>query len=182
MAACCLEQATYWDARARADEQRKQLPSSAFTATETLLGDPGDPRLRVWDYYTPDYNCPLLKQRVGRLGDGGKWVCGMRSSMLQTAGCLVYSLGSKGDTSFEDDMMNSTACDVHTFDPTLSPEALKVVQSKDKLHFHPVGEPLVSSCVECVDVHAWVFRIQTVLDALAWCRCGRPRGPRLLPF
>ncbi len=99
----------------------------------------------------------------------------------------VYSIGSNGDTNFEEAMLNSTACDVHTFDPTLGPQAMAAVQrvvvgSKDKLHFHPVGEPLVSSCVECVDVHAWVFRIQTGLDALAWCRCGRPRGPRLLPF
>ena len=49
--------------------------------------------------------------RAGRIGDGGKWVCGMR--MLQEMRhCLVYSLGSQGDTSFEDEFLERTACEV----------------------------------------------------------------------
>ena len=150
--AYCIEQAIYWEARELADEQRQQLPDWVFTGGQTKLGE----YIRIWDYFTPDYNCPLLKQRVGRIGDGGKWVCGLRSSMLQTPGCLVYSLGSDGDTSFEDGMINRTACDVHTFDPTLSQEKLAVVQSRDKLHFYPVGEPLLSSCVYHLYAHGWV--------------------------
>ena len=30
----------------------------------------------VWDYFAPDYICPDA-ERVGRLGDGGKWICGV---------------------------------------------------------------------------------------------------------
>ena len=137
------EQAIYWEARALADEQRQQLPDWALTGTATNLGG----ETRIWDYYTPDYNCPLLKQRVGRLGDGGKWVCGLKSNLLQTPGCLVYSLGSAGDTSFEEIIINKTACEVHTFDPTLSPEMETAVQSKDKLHFYPIGALRVFSHV-----------------------------------
>ena len=70
---------------------------------------------RIWDYFTPDYNCPLLKERVGRIGDGGKWVCGLRSNVMHGRRCLVYSLGSAGDTSFEDALLSSTGCEVHTF-------------------------------------------------------------------
>ena len=132
------DQAIYWEARARSDQRKQQLPDYAdkgFQRSATNLG--GD--TRIWDYYTPDYNCPLLKERVGRIGDGGKWVCGVKSNLLQTAGCLVYSLGSAGDTSFEDAMMQSTVCEVHTFDPTLPSEVQAAVQSNQKLHFHNIG-------------------------------------------
>ena len=38
-------------------------------------------------------------------------MCGMR--MLQEMRhCLVYSLGSQGDTSFEDEFLERTACEV----------------------------------------------------------------------
>lgn len=33
-------------------------------------------------------------------GDNGKWLCGVRS-LLQRPGCIVYSVGSNGDVSFE---------------------------------------------------------------------------------
>lgn len=31
----------------------------------------------IWDFIPPTWNCPHDTQRVGRFGDGGKWVCGM---------------------------------------------------------------------------------------------------------
>ena len=80
----------------------------------------------------------------------------------------VYSIGSNGDTNFEEAMLNSTACDVHTFDPTLGPQAMAAVQrvvvgSKDKLHFHPVGAAPACS--------------HHVLSAgCACCACRRLRG------
>ena len=33
--------------------------------------------LVLWDYFPASWSCPHDVQRVGRLGDGGKWVCGM---------------------------------------------------------------------------------------------------------
>lgn len=27
----------------------------------------------VWDFFPPAFNCPHEMERVGRLGDGGKW-------------------------------------------------------------------------------------------------------------
>ena len=53
----------------------------------------------------------VIMHCAGRIGDGGKWVCGMR--MLQEMKhCLVYSLGSQGDTSFEDEFLDRTICEV----------------------------------------------------------------------
>lgn len=56
-------------------------------------------------------NQPL--RRVGSNADGGKILCDV--SRLETP-CVIYSLGSQGDYSFEREMLNLTRCDVHTFD------------------------------------------------------------------
>lgn len=47
------------------------------------------------------------------VGDGGKWVCGLRY-LLQGRSCLVYSLGSAGDTSFEMEILSKTSCQVQS--------------------------------------------------------------------
>ncbi|MDI1488011.1 MAG: hypothetical protein OHK93_007285 [Ramalina farinacea] len=31
----------------------------------------------VWDFFNPSYTCPWDMERIGQLGDGGKWVCGL---------------------------------------------------------------------------------------------------------
>lgn len=126
---------SYWEARDKAQAEREKLPASAFTIAVTDLGD----LRRIWDFYTPDYNCPLMKERIGRLGDGGKWLCGVRA-LLEDRPCLVYSLGSAGDTSFERDILNRTSCQVHTFDPTLSADTQKAMQAAlPEMHFHAIG-------------------------------------------
>ncbi len=126
---------SYWQARKRAQKERDALPESAFTTPNTDLGG----FRRIWDFYTPDYNCPLLKERVGRLGDGGKWVCGMRA-LLEDRPCMIFSLGSAGDISFESELLNRTSCEVHTFDPTLSQETEEaMLAALPDLHFHAVG-------------------------------------------
>ena len=102
----------------------------------------------VWDYFTPDYICPDA-ERVGRLGDGGKWICGVdtigvgderggeggeggngggesggesgkKSGRGRDAGdCLVYAYGVRQDVSFERELHKRTGCRVHAFDPTV---------------------------------------------------------------
>ena len=46
------------------------------------------------------YRCPAVMEKLGKLSDGGKWVCGV-DAFLRRPGCVVYSFGSNGDTSFE---------------------------------------------------------------------------------
>ena len=94
----------------------------------------------IWDFFPPNYNCPL-KERFGRqarIGDGGKWVCGVET-LMQRPGCVVYSFGSNGDTEFEKAVLATTQCEVHVFDPTLSVEALAKLRKLPKIHFHPIG-------------------------------------------
>ena len=80
----------------------------------------------VWDFFPATWTCPHDFQRVGRLGDGGKWVCGMsiyesipvpkpvsaeivevRQAAIQAAeqGLVVYSFGINGESSFEAEML-----------------------------------------------------------------------------
>lgn len=93
-----------------------------------------------WDYFLPAYNCPL-KEKIGidrQLGDNGKWLCGVRT-LLKKDHCVVYSFGSNGETTFEQDLLRKTKCDVHVFDPTLSPEVQKQVSSIKGVTLHNYG-------------------------------------------
>ena len=47
---------------------------------------------------------------------GGKLVC---PSLLSVPACVVYSLGSRLDYSFEEDILKRTPCQVVTFDCTV---------------------------------------------------------------
>lgn len=80
--------------------------------------------------------------RVGRFGDGGKWLC---DPQHLKPGAVVYSFGVGDDISFDVDMAGLFGCEVHAFDPAPS-----VKQSfpnyqpgqavgKGKFWYHPVG-------------------------------------------
>jgi hypothetical protein len=47
----------------------------------------------VGDFFTPAFQCPHQLQRIGTLGDGGKWVCGMER-IEDKQGCVIYSVGA----------------------------------------------------------------------------------------
>ena len=58
--------------------------------------------INLWDLYPPTANC-LDLVRLGKIGDGGKWVCGMgRSHPLPR---VVMSFGVSDDLSFEADLL-----------------------------------------------------------------------------
>jgi hypothetical protein len=80
----------------------------------------------IWDFFPATWTCPHDFQRVGRLGDGGKWVCGMSlyesipaptfpsidseksretSATPADAGLVIYSFGINGESSFEAEML-----------------------------------------------------------------------------
>ena len=65
--------------------------------------------------YDPEFTCPF-EEKFGGLGDGGKWVCDHHR--ISKTDCLVYSIGSHGDFTFETDVFNkiSKSCEIHTFD------------------------------------------------------------------
>jgi hypothetical protein len=60
-------------------------------------------------------------------------------TLLQRPGCVIYSFGSNGDTSFEEALLNTTKCSVWTFDPTLDASKLAKVNAVAGLNFTSVG-------------------------------------------
>ena len=65
--------------------------------------------------WEPSFHC-AHSQRVGAKGDGGKWICDM-PRLKSRDDCLIYSVGSSGDFSFEIDMKKFMPhCEIHTFD------------------------------------------------------------------
>lgn len=109
------------------DEVLRQADApNQFTGTEAF-----DPYEKAWDCH--------IEQRVGRLfGDGGKFVCGP-DEYFRSRPCLVYSVGSAGDFSFETDVIRKFGCEVHTFDPTGYAEVWGKQAEEQGIHFHPWG-------------------------------------------
>ena len=82
----------------------------------------------------PDFTCPHI-QRVGGHGDGPKWTCDPHR-LLKRKDCLVYSVGSNGDYTFEDAMVEllDKQCEIHVFDPD---DYARPNDSENKnIHFH----------------------------------------------
>lgn len=57
------------------------------TALTTPLPDPPG------DFFPPVFNCPHTVERLGALGDGGKWVCGLER-LAEKPDCVIYSFGA----------------------------------------------------------------------------------------
>jgi len=68
------------------------------------------------NHYEPEFRC-WHEQRIGKLGDGGKWICDPHR-IANSKDCLVYSVGSNGDFTFEVDVLKKIGehCEIHTFD------------------------------------------------------------------
>ncbi|KAL0961203.1 hypothetical protein HGRIS_006171 [Hohenbuehelia grisea] len=94
---------------------RKELIKKYGPSPEDIALFPPDtpprPPYTVWDFFPASYNCPHELVRIGALGDGGKWVCGL-SRVVKKPGCVVYSivisLGINHESSFEADILKNT--------------------------------------------------------------------------
>ncbi len=94
----------------------------------------------LWDWFTPLAPCEL-KERVGIVGDGGKWVCDVaRYERPRPAGraCVIYSFGVRGDSSFEAAMLQRTPCEVFGFDFSVDSMASGIAGSP-RAHFMRKG-------------------------------------------
>ncbi|CZS92019.1 hypothetical protein WAI453_000038 [Rhynchosporium graminicola] len=70
----------------------------------------------VWDLVPASWNCPHEVERIGRMGDGGKWVCGMSRYEKDSRPCILYSFGVQNESSFEQEMLQRTNCEIWGYD------------------------------------------------------------------
>ncbi|KAG9232587.1 methyltransferase domain-containing protein [Amylocarpus encephaloides] len=70
----------------------------------------------IWDLVPASYNCPWEVERIGRMGDGGKWVCGMSRYEKSSRPCILYSFGVQNESTFEQEMLERTNCEIWGYD------------------------------------------------------------------
>jgi hypothetical protein len=97
---------------------------------------------QVFEPYRIEYPVDL-EMRVGSITDGGKHLVNPRH-LYEERPCLVYSVGSNDESSFEQSLLQVTnhACEIHTFDPTLDPrrkQHMLQVATKHGFFFHDAG-------------------------------------------
>jgi hypothetical protein len=91
----------------------------------------------LWWMYENTYQCPV-DERLGRNGDGGKWIC--NPDVFAASPCVLYSFGVKDDFSFEVDSHKRMGCKEQLYDPTISVDPVRRELSKyDGINIDAVG-------------------------------------------
>ncbi|KAI9437659.1 methyltransferase domain-containing protein [Lactarius indigo] len=94
----------------------------------------------LWDFFIPAFQCPHRVQRIGTLGDGGKWVCGLDRVAKQDK-CVIYSFGINDESSFESTLLKrAPGCEVWGYDYSVNswgPEITGDLALRDRAHFKP---------------------------------------------
>ncbi|KAH8994782.1 methyltransferase domain-containing protein [Lactarius deliciosus] len=87
-----------------------------------------------YDFFISAFQCPHRVQRVGTLGDGGKWVCGLDRVVKQEK-CI------NGESSFESTpLKRAPGCEVWGYDYSVDswgPEITGDPELRDRAHFKP---------------------------------------------
>ncbi|KAG8215373.1 hypothetical protein J3R82DRAFT_8971 [Butyriboletus roseoflavus] len=95
------------------------------------------PPYTVWSFFPPSFACPHELERVGSLGDGGKWTCGL-SRLQHKPDCLIYTFGMNYETSFEAEVLERTRyCEVWGYD--YRSNSFGSIKRDRRAHFHPWG-------------------------------------------
>lgn len=146
-----------WQVRVRKRSEDIVRDAVREFGTDNTLG-------RVWDYFYPDWHCPFA-ERLGKQGDGGKWICNINS--LQSSGCVVYSLGLFDNDEFERAVHAvAPGCEIHSFDPT--PSEISKFHMDEKLaaygaHFHHFG---VTGTGEDINIEDTLVPTKTLKDVM----------------
>jgi len=106
----------------------------------------------LWDFFPATYTCPHDIQRVGRLGDGGKWVCGMSLYEAIPASkaehrhpppskTIIYSFGVNDESTFEAEMLaRIPSAEIFAFDYSVDRLGLQISTAhSSRAFFSKVG-------------------------------------------
>jgi hypothetical protein len=122
------------------DEVWKLRKARAFrqSSRQVKFHQAGRSGLYFQSNWEPDISC-AFEERVGNIGDGGKWVCDVVKLANRSNSCLVYSVGSRGEFSFEEELHRRLPhCEVHVFDHTLN-HSRPGLLIPEFLTFHDIG-------------------------------------------
>ncbi|KZT54623.1 hypothetical protein CALCODRAFT_485371 [Calocera cornea HHB12733] len=93
----------------------------------------------LWDFFLPSFDCQHYVERIGRLGDGGKWICGM-DVIAAKENPVVYSFGVSDDSSFEAALLErAPRAQVYGYDYSVNswgPQIENNAELKSRAHFH----------------------------------------------
>ena len=81
----------------------------------------GSPSRRGRGLFIPAFQCPHRVQRVGTLGGGGKWVCGLDRVVKQDK-CVIYSFGASRFV-FVSSSFSAPRCGLNFFSSQVSTES-----------------------------------------------------------
>lgn len=96
------------------------------------------PAYTVWSFFPPSFDCPHETERIGALGDGGKWTCGV-SRLEHKPDCIIYSFGMYYETSFEAEVVERTRhCQVWGYDYRSTSFGSNKLNNY-RAHFFPYG-------------------------------------------
>ncbi|KFY30131.1 hypothetical protein V493_02114 [Pseudogymnoascus sp. VKM F-4281 (FW-2241)] len=75
----------------------------------------------IWDFVPASWTCPYEMERIGRMGDGGKWVCGITSQATASQPSWYNSklLPTHANGAFlrsEDETIERTHCEIWAYD------------------------------------------------------------------
>ncbi|KAL4425792.1 hypothetical protein ABPG75_009808 [Micractinium tetrahymenae] len=121
--------------------QYKELERQRSNNGSMSIGRVEPHQLTRYDLFNPFVKCSRGNGSLARLGgadDGGKFIC--PSEALEQPGCVVYSLGSAGNFDFEEEVLKSTPCEVHSFDCTYDGADLPGYKGRHRYHKICVGQ------------------------------------------
>ncbi|KAG8983436.1 hypothetical protein FRB90_006031, partial [Tulasnella sp. 427] len=123
--------------------QRRELIHRTGPTPSEIAAWPRDLSLyTMWDFFPAAFSCPHTVERIGNMGVGGKWVCGL-DRLVDKKDCIVYSFGSPWDSSYEAAVLQRTKyCKVygHHFDTNkFGPEVRSIDRLKWRSEFKKCG-------------------------------------------
>ncbi|KAG8907145.1 hypothetical protein FRB99_005253 [Tulasnella sp. 403] len=123
--------------------QRKELIHRVGPDKSEIAAFPRDLKLyTLWDFFIPAFRCPHLVERIGALGVGGKWICGL-DRIADKNDCIVYSFGSSWESSFEAELLKRTKyCKIYGYhydSKKFGPEVRSIDKLKWRSEFTKYG-------------------------------------------
>lgn len=95
------------------------------------------PDYTIWDFFPGAFSCPHELERVGPLGNGGRWTCGL-SRVAQKDDCAIYVFQGQSwwDSSWEAEVLEATQhCQFWGYGPLAESFGNQTFPHRQRTHF-----------------------------------------------